>query len=356
MLSLNWGMDFQTPVADASSLTRRRKAAMIVQMLIADGDALALSDLPESLQLILTRELGTLRRVDRDTVAAVADEFTAELEAVGLTAPGTHDGAVTALADHLSPQLASQLRSQLSSVRNGDYWPVISELGIDRISQIMNAESIAVCAVTLSKLPVAKAAEVLSKTPGARAREITYAMSQTANISPDAVRRIGAALAHDYGKPTSLAFEKAPVQRLGAILNSTQTDTREDVLDGLGVEDPTFANDVRKAIFTFKDIAPRVKPTDIPNCIRAVDGDVLIVAIAAAMALDDAHVASAEYILGSISQRMAGQLREDAQERGRIRKADAEKAMSEVTKAIREMVDSDVITLRDPDEEEEETA
>jgi len=346
-------MDFHAPVSNALTLTRRRKAAMIVQMLIGDGSTLSLDQLPEQLQLILTRELGTLRRVDRATVAAVADEFTAELEAVGLTAPGSHDGAVTTLADHLSPQLASQLRSQLASVRNGDYWPVIADLSVARIVAVMQAESIAVCAVALSKLPVAKAAEVLSNTPGDRARRITYAMSQTAAILPDVVRRIGAALAQDYGHAPAVAFERAPVQRLGAILNATQTDTRDDVLVGLGDEDPTFANDVRKAIFTFKDIAPRVKPTDIPNCIRSVDAEVLTTALAAAMAMDDAHVASAEFILGSVSQRMAGQLRDDAEERGQIRKADAETAMAEVTKAIREMVDGGVITLRDPDEDEQ---
>ncbi|MFT7107109.1 MAG: hypothetical protein ACJAVT_001631 [Yoonia sp.] len=59
---------------------------MVVQILIGDGTALSLNQLPEQLQLILTRELGALRRVDRDMVAADAGEFTAELEAVGLTA------------------------------------------------------------------------------------------------------------------------------------------------------------------------------------------------------------------------------------------------------------------------------
>lgn len=329
-------------------MTRRRKAAMIIQMLLEDGNTLSLGQLPESLQLQLTDELGTLRMVDKATVDAVAQEFTAEIEAIGLTAPGTRDGAITALADHLSPVLADTLRGQLESVRNGDHWPLVIDLNIERILAIMQAESTAICAVTLSKLPVAKAAEVLRRTPGERARRITYAMSQTEDIAPDAVRRIGMALAQDYGSPAALAFEKAPVQRLGAILNSTVTDTREDVLAGLTSEDPDFASNVRKAIFTFKDIAQRVKPTDIPNCIRNVDGDVVITAIAAGLGGDKVLVASAEFILGNISQRMAGQLREDAEERGRIKKADAEKAMAEITTAIREMVDSGVITLIDP--------
>lgn len=323
---------------------------MIVQMMVGDGGQLALSQLPEPLQLLLTRELGAIRLVDRETVFAVAEEFAAELEAVGLTASGTDDGAVLTLADHLSPTLATRLRSQLESVRNGDHWPTITELSDDRLITIMQAESIEICAVLLSKLPVAKAATVLSKTPGERARRITYTMSQTDAITPDAVRRIGAALAQEYGRPDDRAFEKAPVQRLGAILNATPTNTREDVLEGLGSKDPVFASDVRKAIFTFKDIAPRVKPTDIPNCMRSVDADVLTIAIAAGLAGDAALVASAEFILGSLSQRMAGQLREDAQERGRIKKSDAETAMAAVTTAIREMVDGGVIVLIDPDD------
>ena len=329
---------------------------MIVQMLLESGSNLPLGQLPETLQLILTDELGALRRVDKATVTAVAEEFTSELEAIGLTATGTRDGAITMLADHLSPMLADKLRRQLNSVCNGDHWPIVVDLEIARILAIMQAESIEVCAVTLSKLPVGKAAEVLSRTPGDRARRITYAMSQTENIKPDAVRRIGATLAADYGLPRDVAFEKAPVQRLGAILNSTATDTREDVLEGLGGTDPEFASDVRKAIFTFKDIAPRVKPTDIPNTIRNVDGDVLVTAIAAGLAGDDALAASAEFILTSLSQRMAGQLRDDAEERGRIKKDDAEKAMTAVTTVIREMADSGVITLIDPDQTEEDDA
>ncbi len=347
-------MDFQIDSPVASPMTRRRKAAMIVQMMISDGGTLSLAQLPQSLQEVLTRELGAIRLVDRNTVSAVAEEFASELEAVGMSAPGSRDGAILALADHLSPDLAEKLRSQLESVRNGDHWPRITDLPVERIVAIMVAESVEVCAVTLSKLPVGKAAEVLGQTPGDRARRITFAMSQTADISPDAVRRIGAALADDYGSTRDLAFEKAPVQRLGAILNSTGTDRREDVLEGLGSKDPDFASDVRKAIFTFKDIAPRVKPTDIPNCIRSVDGEVLTTAIAAGLAGEEDLVKSAEFILASVSQRMATQLREDADERGRVKKADAEKAMTEITTAIREMVDGGVITLIDPDEADEE--
>jgi len=325
---------------------------MVVQMLIGDGGNLPLAQLPEPLQLLLTQELGALRLIDSATVTAVAEEFTSELEAVGLHAPGSHDGAVASLADHLSPALADRLRRQTSAVRDGDHWPDIIALAHERIIAILTSESIEVSAVALSKLPVAAAATILAKIPGERARRITYAMSQTADVSPDIVRRIGRALAEDYGNPENLAFEKAPVQRLGAILNQSTSDTREDVLEGLTVTDQAFAADVRRAILTFKDIATRVKPTDIPNCIRSVDGQVLTTAVAAGLDGNAEDVAAAEFILESISQRMAAQIRDDAAELGPIKKAKAEAAMTEVTAAIRDMVDRGAITFIDLEDDD----
>lgn len=51
------------PMMDAPTarpqLTKRRKAAVVVQMLLADGQRLSLSRLPEDVQLDLTRELET---------------------------------------------------------------------------------------------------------------------------------------------------------------------------------------------------------------------------------------------------------------------------------------------------------
>lgn len=350
----NGRMNMMSQRPDSPALSRRRKAAIVVQMMIADGGSLPLASLPEFLQEALTSELAGLRLLDRSTMAAVAEEFAAELDAVGMSAPGSRDDAITALAGHLSPALAARLKAQMTSVRNGDHWPVVAELPTARLARIMQSESIEIGAVALAKLPVAKAAEVLAQTPGDRARRITYAMSQTADVAPDVVRRIGRALAQDYGRSAPVAFEKAPVQRLGAILNSATTDTREDMLAGLGDKDPVFASNVRKAIFTFKDIATRVKPADIANCIRAVEAPVLSTAIAAALAGDAALVAAAEHILDNLSQRMATQLREEAGERGAVKRPEAEAAMAAVTTAVRDMVDAGVITLRDPDEEEQE--
>tara|TARA_R110002051_G_scaffold14460_6_gene46844 strand:+ start:9466 stop:10515 length:1050 start_codon:yes stop_codon:yes gene_type:complete len=333
-------------------LSRKRKAAMIVQLLIGDGGKLKLSQLPEEMQVLLARELGAIRLVDRETVHQVAAEFARDLTAIGLSSPGGADGAIDALSEHLSPELANRLRAELASAKNGAPWAMVLALPDEVLLLIMTRESPEVSAVALSKLTVTKAAIVLEKLPGDQARRITYAISQTEKIAPDSVRRIGATLVKEYCTKKAVAFDKAPVARVGAILNSSPALTRESVLEGLGVDDPIFADSVRKAIFTFKDIPSRLVPTDIPACIRGVDAEILSTAIAAALAGDPELAASAEFILSNISQRMAGQIREDAAEKGNVKPKVAEEAMRALSSAIRELVDNGAITLASDDEDD----
>ncbi len=336
-----------------STLTRKRKAALIVQMIVGSGDKLALSSLPISLQEALADELTSIRLVDKSTVTAVADEFVSELEQVGLIAPGSAENVLKALADHISPALASKLRADLANARMSDPWAMLTALPVEEIVHKMQVQSIEIAAVILSKLPVSKAADILGKLPGPRARQITYAISQTAEISPDAVGRIGTALVHEHCVSSAVAFDKAPVQRLGAILNSSASATRDSMLEGLTDADAAFADDVRKAIFTFEDIPARLIPTDIAACIRGVSPETLNIAIGGALAAGGSLGSAAEFILSNISQRMAGQIREDVAELGKIKATDADTAMNAVTASIRELTDAGTIKLIATEEEED---
>jgi flagellar motor switch protein FliG len=342
-----------TSTALPGGLTRRRKAALIVQMLFRDGDGIPLTRMPEKLQAALAHELGAIRLVDKPTVESVAAEFLGELDSIGLVAPGSTLQALEALGDKISPDLSDRLRSEIMAAQNGDPWPMVTSLSEDALVALMEAESTHVGAIVLSKLPVAKAAEVLGKLPGERARRISFGMSQTSKVLPEAVLEIGKALMHDHCKSTTVAFSRGPDARLGAILNTSPAMTREDVLTGLNGDDPKFADEVRKNIFTFADIATRIKGTDVPICIRSVDADELNVAIAAALAGADDEAAGAEYILANMSQRMAESIREAVQDLGTVKRKVGEAAMNLVTTAIRELAEDGSITYESTDEEEE---
>jgi len=337
--------------AAAARLSRRQKAAIIVRFLLEEGAEVPLGDLPDPLQASLTTQMGAMRYVDRATLADVVAEFATELEALGLTFPRGVAGALSALDGRISAQTAARLRKEAGVRQFGDPWEQVRAAEADALLGILMRESTEVAAVMLSKLATERAAELLGRLPGDQARRITYAVSRTGAVSPAAVDRIGLALAGELHDVPETAFDSGPVERVGAILNSTAAATRDAVLNGLDETDGDFARLVRKAIFTFVHVPERLAPLDVPRVIREVDQPVLVTALAGATSagLGDA----AEFILANMSRRMSEALREEIGERGAVGLTDGEAAMSQVVNAIRRLEAAGEITLAtapDPDD------
>ncbi|WP_253949259.1 flagellar motor switch protein FliG [Mangrovicoccus sp. HB161399] len=335
----------------APELTQKRKAAIIVRVLMQEGAELQLAELPESLQEELTHEMGAIRQIDSATLDEVIEEFLEELGSVGMTFPGGLAGALDALDGMISPSTAARIRKQAGVPIHKDPWGAIQGLETERLVEVMDGEAEEVAAVILSKLPVPKAAEILGKMEGPKARRIAFAISQTTGIDPETVQTIGTAIATQLASKPAMAFSDGPVQRVGAILNSTAALTRDDVLEGLEEKDAGFAEEVRKAIFTFSNIPTRIDPRDIPKITRAVDQSVLVTALGGAQGND---AKAGEFILDNMSQRMAQALRDEVNELGKVKAKDAEEAMGNIVAAIREMEAAGELLLLGDEEDDEE--
>lgn len=332
----------------SGDMTQRAKAAIVVRCLLNEGAEIALEDLPEDLQAVLTTEMSAMRLVDKGTVEQVIAEFTSELEAVGLSFPGGMAGALAVLDGKISPHTANRLRKEYGVRVSGNPWQRITSLTADKLKPVFEEESLEICAVVLSKLDVSVAAELLGMLPGPLARQITYAVSQTTVVTPEAVDRIGMSLAAQLDAEPAAAFDDGPVQRIGAILNNSSTATREDLLTGLDETDRDFASEVRKAIFTFDNIPTRIAPRDVPAMLRGLEQPTLVRALAAASQAGKDAVG--EFIFGNMSARMADQMREEIQELGDVKASDGEEAMSEIATAIRDMETRGEILLLQEDD------
>ena len=186
-------------VMQGGRLSRKAKAAIVVRLLINEGADIPLEELPDELQAQLTKAMGQMRTVDRDTLQEVVAEFAEEVERIGLTFTNGMAGALDALDGKISPQTAARLRKEAGVREAGDPWSRIRDMDNALLVGVLEEESIEVAAVMLSKLDVPKAAELLGMLPGPRARQITYAVSQTGAVTPDAVDRIGLSLASQLG-------------------------------------------------------------------------------------------------------------------------------------------------------------
>ena len=338
-----------TGTPDRRSLDSRAKAAIVVRLLLNEGTDLPLEDLPDDLQARLTHQMGTMGLVDRATLFDVVREFADTLDSVGLSFPNGIAGALSALDGKISPHTAARLRKEAGVRQAGDPWKRLRALPVEDLAAMAEAESTEIAAVLLSKLETPKAAALLGHLPGPVARRITYAISQTGAVTPDAVDRIGLSLAMQLDEQPVPAFQDEPGARVGAILNQSLASTRDDMLTSLDETDAEFAGRVRREIFTFAHIPARLNPRDVPAILRGVDANDLVTALAGAT--DDGNAAAAEFLLSNMSQRMADNLREEIQDRGNVKSRDGETAMTAIVGAIRQLVDDGGIQLIEEDPE-----
>lgn len=335
----------------ARQLSGCEKAAVIVRLLLNEGADLPLEELPEDLQEALTHQMARMGLIDRLTLDAVAAEFADALEGIGLSFPHDIAGALSAMDGKIAPGTAARMRRKAGMQQTGDPWPQLRQQEVAELAAIVQDESTEVAAVLLSKLETPKAAELLGHLPGPVARRITFAISRTGGVSPEAVERIGRSLLSQIESRPPSAFADGPEKRVGEILNQSPAATREDVLSALDQEDAAFATGVRKVLFTFADIATRIAPRDAVTVARSVDQAVLVSALAFASEPDDA--AAAEFMLSNMTSRMADALREEIGERGEVKQSDGEAAMTAVVAGIRNLEQDGAITLLSPDTSDE---
>ncbi|PZO67147.1 MAG: flagellar motor switch protein FliG [Paracoccus denitrificans] len=319
---------------DDGGLTRRQKAAVIVRLMLADGADLPIRTLTPEAQARLAQDMATMELIDRDTRDNVVAEFCDMLEAVGVSFPGTIDGALNILDGHLSAETSNRLRQMAVMSGAADPWDRLAALPADDLADLARGEAVEVAAVMMSRLTVTQAADVFALLDPQLARQVAYAMSLTGGIEADALHRIGMALMRAADALPRPALEGGAPEKVGAILNISPSVTRDTVLTGLDEDDANFAARVRKAIFTFAAIPARIEGRDIPRILRGIDQAVIVRAMAGARGDDSQAV---EFILGNLSTRLSDSLREEIAGAGRVTPKDAEEAMAAIVTEIRRM-------------------
>ena len=328
-------------------LNQAQKAAVIVRLLLSEGYDLPLEELPDHMQAQLTTIMGDIGLVDRATLSAVVDEFAAALDSVGLSFPHGLVEALNVMDGKISAQTASRLRKEAGVRQSGDPWKRLREVPVSDLVDIVQAESTEVAAVLLSKLDVQDAAKLLGMLPGPAARRITFAVSQTRNITAEAVERIGMSLATQLNLRPTPVFADAPGERVGAILNMAPSATRRDMLDGLDERDQDFAASVRDALFTYEDIPDRLQRRDVGRLVNMIDQKVLVLALAASDRPDTER--TAEFFFKNLTARMAGSLKDEVRGVDDLDEEKGEAAMAEIILSIQKLESMGELTLKPPE-------
>ena len=340
------------PAADRAALTRAQKAAILVHLLLREGADPGVARLPSAVQRRLARTLATVGDVDRHTIASIAMEFASQLDGDALRMPKTLRGAIRALDRSLSPNVVSDLASELRGVPTDDMassaWDALGGIEIDVLHKMLEADAPEVIAVILSKLKPIRAAALMARFDDDAATRVAIAFSATQEVSAETVARIGLSLGSAMQSDAPRGLFGDPAERVGAILNAAKSGDRARVLGGLDDHSPDFAAQVRRSVFSWEVVPERLEPRDVPNVLRKIGVAKVVAAIGG-----DPEERVAAFLLGSISQRNADQMREEIQDAEAPKRDAIEEARQAFAAEVREMEEAGELVLLSPDEGED---
>lgn len=186
-------------------------------------------------------------------------------------------------------------------------------------------------AVILAHLEPEKKGEVLRRLPESLQAEVVLRMANLDNVDPELIAEIDKVLKNQLS--ASHTVEQASlggVQPVAEMLNVMDKNSEQSIMSRLEEKDPLLAEEIRKLMFVFEDIA-KIDDRGVQILLKEVANDKLL------LALKTAHEDIRSKIFKNISSRAAEMLREDLANMGPARLSDVESAQQEIVNAARRL-------------------
>jgi len=339
--------------AEAQRLTRQQKAAVIIGVLGSEAAGTVLEQLDETSLRHFTHAMSGLKRIDATQVRATIAEFLAELATDEEAIHGGLDRARGLLEQHVAAGLLMRILDDAESPSAHNVWQKLAKVGDEALADFLAREHPQTAAVVVSKFSPEHAARILNRLEPDLARDVVIGLSRAAGLDPHVVEAIGDTMSRDFLAAHANADRKRdPADRIGAIMNYTSPSIRDHILGSIESDQPEFAEEIRRKMFTVEDIPARVPRRAIAVVVRSLDQETLLKVL---FTTKESAPETSEFILSNISTRMADQLREELGEITSVRRKEGEHAQTEIIRVIRELVARGEIELLDEDEREDES-
>ncbi|TWT88269.1 Flagellar motor switch protein FliG [Pseudobythopirellula maris] len=330
-----------TKPADMSDL---HKAAVLLMCLPEEDAGTLLSQLdPKQVELV-SLEIARLKRVPAEEQESVIREFSETNPASGASGGGLElaKNLVRKALGSNAGEALDNIRQTIEALPFGFLRHVDSQSVLTYVVD----EHPQTIALIMSHLPPPFGAEILAGLPQNRQQAVVKRMATMGQTNPEIIREVERGLERRMSSVMSQSFEMAGgVDSVAAMLNVTDRSTERTLLDGLAVEDPQLAEEIRRLMFVFDDVA-KFSGKDIQTVLKTVESSQW------ALALKGASPELKEKVLSNMSQRAADMLREEMDYLGAVKLSTVEAKQQEIVDAIRALEDAGEIELNAGDEEE----
>lgn len=320
-------------------------AAVLLMSLPEDEAAAVLSKLDSKQVEQVSIEIARTKKISAEEQEAVIKSF-ADSNPTG----GAHGGGFDLAKNLVKKALGSSSGDALDNIRQSiEALPFGFLRGVDsqNILTYVVDEHPQTIALIMSHLPAAFGAEILAGLPANRQMSVVQRMASMGQTNPEIIREVERGLERRMSNVVSQSFERAGgVEAVAAMLNVSDRSVERVLLDGLATEQPELAEEIRRLMFVFEDIA-KFNDKTVQTVLKSIEASQW------ALALKGASPELKDRILGNMSQRAADTLREEMEYLGAVKVSAVEQQQQEIVDLIRALEDSGEIEISSGEEEEE---
>lgn len=241
---------------------------------------------------------------------------------------GNKDSIIDALGEERARGILGGLNITSGSARSLESLEMVDAKSL---STFLVNEHPQTVAVILAHLDSEKKGEVLRRLPESLQAEVVLRMANLDNVDPELISEIDKVLKNQLA--SSHTVEQASlggVQPVAEMLNVMDKNSEQSIMSRLEEKDPLLAEEIRKLMFVFEDIA-KIDDRGIQILLKEIPNDRLLLALKTAN--DDIR----NKIFKNISTRAAEMLREDLANMGPARLSDVESAQQEIVNVARRL-------------------
>ncbi|MDA8218730.1 MAG: flagellar motor switch protein FliG [Dehalococcoidales bacterium] len=323
----------------SSQLSGRQKAAALLIALGPEECAKVMKFLDPLDVERLTFEILNLEKVPQELkLAALID---CHEQCFGAEAPeiGGSNYARDVLERALGPRHAAELLSKISAGRKKSPFEFLRVMDPSQLATFLQSEHPQTVSLILAHLEPRLAGQILMRLDSEVQADVARRVAAMERTSPEAVsevqdvvrRRLSSMIGRDFSVVGG-------VECLVGILGQANRATERTILDSLELTVPELAEEVRKHLFVFDDVA-RLDDRSVQRVLREVDGKDL--ALALKLASEDVK----DRILKNVSARAARALTEDVAAMGPVRLRQVEEAQQRIVATVRRLDEAEEIAI-----------
>jgi flagellar motor switch protein FliG len=321
-------------------LTGAQKAAILCMVLGSESASMITQKLGQEEVEQISFEIARMDRVGTEATDAVLGEWMDVMLAAESVAAGGMEFAREVLERAFGPQKAiamlKRIQAQISEsaglhrLRNADP---------QQLGNMLRGEHPQTVALILAHLEPAHTAGVLKEIDPQFGAEVVLRMARMEKVSPDMLVLIERSILTetDLSPAQGLSTSGGPAV-VAEVLNLVAPSLEKAIMKGVEERDAALCEQIRNLMFVFEDIVS-LDDRSIQRVLREIDVKEL------ALALKSASNEVKNKVLGGMSQRASGALKEEMEMLGPARKRDIESAQTAIVAMIRKLEDAGEIVV-----------